>query len=127
MSSSISILLNDGTQVVVNVNSLSSYTLHVEGDARRTEIEEQESIGERRMKLLQKYVYKGRKHASGSSTKEETVADVKDVVCTICLEKVKVGEAGASTPCMQEFHTSCIQRWFQKASTCPFCCSNIDI
>ncbi|KAG0457297.1 hypothetical protein HPP92_022454 [Vanilla planifolia] len=92
MSSSISILLNDGTQVVVNVNSLSSYTLHVEGDARRTEIEEQESIGERRMKLLQKYVYKGRKHASGSSTKEETVADVKDVVCTICLEKVKVGE-----------------------------------
>lgn len=44
-----------------------------------------------------------------------------DLVCPICLEKVKTGEDITSLPCVHTFHYTCISTWLHKNPRCPVC------
>jgi len=42
--------------------------------------------------------------------------------CSLCLEEMaRDAEATCLPGCGHGFHSRCIGRWFQKASTCPVC------
>ncbi len=49
--------------------------------------------------------------------------------CSICLQKIEVGDAIRILPCSStanhKFHTRCIDRWLHENNTCPECRAEI--
>lgn len=44
------------------------------------------------------------------------------MVCCVCLSIVEEGEEKRVLPCMHEFHSMCVDRWFNACrKTCPVC------
>ncbi|KAL4433507.1 hypothetical protein ABPG74_002904 [Tetrahymena malaccensis] len=41
--------------------------------------------------------------------------------CTVCLEGFEQTSECRITPCYHLFHSECLEGWFQKHSTCPYC------
>ncbi|KAL5741336.1 hypothetical protein ACOSP7_028068 [Xanthoceras sorbifolium] len=41
--------------------------------------------------------------------------------CSICLERVGVGQTASQTPCSHMFHRECILQWLQRDTSCPLC------
>nr|CAB3457492.1 unnamed protein product [Digitaria exilis] len=51
--------------------------------------------------------------------------DAGPPLCSICLEDMmEEAETTCLPDCAHGFHSRCVQRWFQKASTCPVCRRN---
>ncbi|CAA6655006.1 unnamed protein product [Spirodela intermedia] len=68
--------------------------------------------------------------SSDSSTEKKQVngapdANIKspddELLCSVCLEQVNVGELIRSLPCLHQFHASCIDPWLRQQGTCPIC------
>ncbi|KAH7554522.1 hypothetical protein JRO89_XS12G0230700 [Xanthoceras sorbifolium] len=45
--------------------------------------------------------------------------------CSICLERVGVGQTASQTPCSHMFHRECILQWLQRDTSCPLCRAQI--
>lgn len=44
-------------------------------------------------------------------------------VCSICLDNITADKI--TTPCNHSFHTACFMRWYNTATTCPVCRTDI--
>lgn len=52
--------------------------------------------------------------------------DGEERVCAVCLEPLRA-HAYAQLPCCHNhFHLPCLQRWFDRRSTCPLCRQNLN-
>ncbi|KAL5569053.1 hypothetical protein UlMin_025628 [Ulmus minor] len=69
-------------------------------------------------------------HGSSSVSAEklgtsDSVGNMKssddDLICSVCLEQVNMGELVRSLPCLHQFHASCIDPWLRQQGTCPVC------
>jgi hypothetical protein len=53
-----------------------------------------------------------------------------DICCAICLDNMKgepIGKKVTHTTCAHYFHKACLDKWFEKHTTCPSCrCKLID-
>ena len=67
---------------------------------------------------------------STGSTANESLTDRKraeikrkenDVICSICLERLKTGIQVKELFCKHVFHTSCINSWLKEKLQCPNC------
>ena len=48
------------------------------------------------------------------------------VICCICQESMRVRQHVRCSPaCQHAFHKKCIDRWLQRATTCPMCRENL--
>ena len=56
----------------------------------------------------------------------EMLGSESRMVCTICLDDVKVGEKAALLPCKHWFHEECVAKWLQGHNTCPVCRAPIE-
>ncbi|XP_022135108.1 E3 ubiquitin-protein ligase AIP2-like [Momordica charantia] len=45
----------------------------------------------------------------------------EDVVCSICMEWMKIGEEAKQLPCIHRYHGGCIRAWLEIKNTCPIC------
>ncbi|EXC17829.1 E3 ubiquitin-protein ligase RING1-like protein [Morus notabilis] len=43
------------------------------------------------------------------------------MMCSICMEEVKIGSHITRMPCSHMFHSDCIVEWLNKSHTCPLC------
>ncbi|KAL5210191.1 hypothetical protein ABZP36_005814 [Zizania latifolia] len=44
-----------------------------------------------------------------------------ELICSVCLEQVIVGDLLRSLPCLHQFHANCIDPWLRQQGTCPVC------
>uniref|UniRef100_A0ACD5TXC8 Uncharacterized protein n=1 Tax=Avena sativa TaxID=4498 RepID=A0ACD5TXC8_AVESA len=44
-----------------------------------------------------------------------------ELMCSVCLEQVVVGDLLRSLPCLHQFHVDCIDPWLRQQGTCPVC------
>ena len=49
----------------------------------------------------------------------------EDVVCSICLDPLEVGDVVASSKCGHVFHRTHLLQWLKNSSVCPYCRANI--
>lgn len=47
--------------------------------------------------------------------------DAENTECTICLEKLAVGDSALRIPCGHVFHEDCVRTWLQSNNQCPMC------
>ncbi|CAM0872495.1 unnamed protein product [Alopecurus aequalis] len=65
--------------------------------------------------------------SSGSGKEKKQDADgtsktpEDELVCSVCLEQVAVGDLLRSLPCLHQFHVNCIDPWLRQQGTCPVC------
>lgn len=50
---------------------------------------------------------------------EKRIESEKD--CSVCLDRIVVGQLASWTPCDHVFHKRCIDCWLQKSRSCPLC------
>lgn len=56
----------------------------------------------------------------GSCSLGENILEVE--LCCVCLSRLKKGQDTRVLPCLHEFHTICVDRWFNSCrKTCPVC------
>uniref|UniRef100_A0A5B6ZHF8 RING-type E3 ubiquitin transferase n=2 Tax=Davidia involucrata TaxID=16924 RepID=A0A5B6ZHF8_DAVIN len=56
-----------------------------------------------------------------TNTVGSTKASEDELICSVCLEQVNVGELIRSLPCLHQFHSNCIDPWLRQQGTCPVC------
>lgn len=99
------------------------------------------SMSEEEINALPVHMYKATgPHSSGPSVQQATssvsaeqkkadtvnvVGNTKasddELICTVCLEQVNVGELIRTLPCLHQFHSNCIDPWLRQQGTCPVC------
>ncbi|XP_059670794.1 E3 ubiquitin-protein ligase At1g12760 [Cornus florida] len=56
----------------------------------------------------------------GVPARREAIIEVR--LCCVCLSRLKEGEETRVLPCLHEFHSVCVDRWFTMCRrTCPMC------
>lgn len=60
-----------------------------------------------------------------------TAAEVEQLppqakACTICMEDFAAGSEVRTLPCLHGFHSSCVDRWFERQALCPNCKCRVD-
>lgn len=45
----------------------------------------------------------------------------EDALCSICMDRIRVGEEAKQLPCGHGFHGECIRPWLEITDTCPLC------
>ena len=51
----------------------------------------------------------------------------EDVECTICCDKLKIGDKVSDLPCHHFFHHNCLEEWVHYKPSCPLCKQSIPI
>ena len=46
---------------------------------------------------------------------------ISDILCTICLSNLEVGDTYTKLCCDHVYHRECIKTWLQTKATCPIC------
>lgn len=45
----------------------------------------------------------------------------EDILCTICLSNIKVGDTYTKLRCEHMYHRECIKTWLESKASCPIC------
>ncbi|KAH7529546.1 hypothetical protein ACOSP7_010471 [Xanthoceras sorbifolium] len=61
------------------------------------------------------------KMAEAPVVEEKIKVSYQEKDCSICLEKLSVGQKGGRLSCTHVFHKKCIVPWLEKSSSCPLC------
>lgn len=77
--------------------------------------------------------HEGRRHASPDHSGDKAAHARTDVECTettslccsICLDEVSTHDKAVTTPCMHEYHHTCISKWLTMKQECPLCKSPV--
>ena len=56
-----------------------------------------------------------------SEIKKFTSQGTFNSTCGICIEKMKMNDIVREMTCKHSFHIDCIDQWFEKKCTCPYC------
>ncbi|KAH7620337.1 putative E3 ubiquitin-protein ligase IE61 [Nannochloris sp. 'desiccata'] len=51
--------------------------------------------------------------------------EAQGISCSICLDEVKTHHKAVITPCMHEYHHTCISKWLTMKQECPLCKSQV--
>lgn len=51
--------------------------------------------------------------------------EAEGISCSICLDEVKTDHKAVITPCMHEYHHTCIAKWLTMKQECPLCKSQV--
>ncbi|XWS60506.1 hypothetical protein CRYUN_Cryun07bG0041900 [Craigia yunnanensis] len=70
-----------------------------------------------------------RRGLSGDSLKKlpchlmlDEIKATQSIICTICLQDIKLGEIARSLPkCQHTFHLACVDKWLIRQGSCPVC------
>jgi len=58
---------------------------------------------------------------NGLPVRTLTVQDIQAQTCRICLNQYAVGDKVTTLPCFHQFHSECVNPWFQTKLNCPTC------
>lgn len=53
--------------------------------------------------------------------REEDVVNKNELICSICMDEIKVSEEAKLLRCCHWYHGECITPWFEIKNTCPLC------
>jgi len=67
------------------------------------------------------FVVPEQKNSEDSKTDDAPGTKDNQKSCCICMENFKDAENVRTLPCLHIFHTSCIDSWLVRSSTCPIC------
>jgi len=51
--------------------------------------------------------------------------EAEGISCSVCLDEVKTYHKAVITPCMHEYHHTCISKWLTMKQECPLCKSQV--
>ena len=60
-------------------------------------------------------------------TPTEAYSGPEDVECTICFEKLKIGDMVSLLSCSHFFHQDCLKEWVHYKPSCPLCKQSIPV
>ncbi|KAK9292716.1 hypothetical protein L1049_020695 [Liquidambar formosana] len=78
---------------------------------------ESRGLSEEQISRLPSQKYKGK---SGLFSKK-----IKSAECVICTTEYTKGDLLTTLPCIHQYHSKCINRWFEENKTCPVCMSDV--
>ena len=52
-------------------------------------------------------------------------AETTSLCCSICLDEISTHDKAVTTPCMHEYHHTCISKWLTMKQECPLCKSSV--
>lgn len=52
---------------------------------------------------------------------ERTIIQVLSIVCSVCMEEIRVSSGATKMPCAHLYHEGCIVEWLQHRGFCPLC------